>query len=143
MEKIYSSATVCLNLNGTDKCGLELEPDLSNLMAKSRDFDQLSDVWTRWRDSAGRPIRSLYKQYIALGNKAAVKNGFRTLDDLWLFPWETQDFKNQIENLWQEVKPFYLKFHAYVRMKLRTFYGPDRMPSDGTIPAHILGNCYN
>lgn len=61
MEKIYSSATVCLNLNGTQKCGLELDPDLSNLMAKSRDFDQLRDVWLRWRDSAGRPIRSLYR----------------------------------------------------------------------------------
>lgn len=143
MEKIYSSATVCLHLNGTEKCNLELDPDLSNLMAKSRDYDLLRNVWVEWRKSAGRPIRPLYKEYIRLGNKAAVKNGFKTLDDLWLFPWETADFKQQIEQLWKELKPYYVKFHAYVRMKLRTFYGASRMPTDGTIPAHLLGNMWS
>ncbi|KAJ6225294.1 hypothetical protein RDWZM_003839 [Blomia tropicalis] len=142
MERIYSSASVCLPRNGSLKCGLELEPDLSNIMATSRDYNLLRETWLRWRDSAGRPIRNLYLEYIRLGNKAAIKNGFKTLDDLWLFPWETPDFKQQIEQLWQEVMPYYQKFHAYVRMKLRKFYGAERMPNDGTIPAHILGNMW-
>lgn len=148
MEKIYSSASICLKLSDYKKskneikCGLELEPQLSKLMATSRNYDTLKEAWLRWRDAAGAPIRGLYRQYIALGNKAAVINGFKTLDDLWLFPWETEDFKDQIEHLWQEVRPYYQKLHAYVRMKLRHFYGSLRMPSDGTIPAHILGNMW-
>jgi peptidyl-dipeptidase A len=63
------------------------------------------------------------------------------LDDLWLFPWETPDLKQQCEQLWGQLRPFYQKLHAYVRMKLRTIY-PDKMPQDGTIPAHLLGNMW-
>jgi peptidyl-dipeptidase A len=137
MEKIYSSATVCVK----GKCNLELEPDLTNIMAKSRDYEQLKETWVNWRNSAGKPVRELYKEYVELGNLAAVKNGFKTLDDLWLFPWETEDFKEQMAILWQTVEHFYQKLHAFVRMKLRQQY-PNKMPTDGTIPAHILGNMW-
>ncbi|KAF7494107.1 Angiotensin-converting enzyme [Sarcoptes scabiei] len=137
MEKIYSSTTVCI----ADKCNLELDPDLTTILAKSRDFDHLKNVWHQWRNESARPIRDLYKEYIALGNKAAKLNGFRTLDDLWLFPWETPDFKHQILELWNQIEPYYKKLHAYVRLRLRKYYG-ERMPKDGTIPAHILGNMW-
>jgi hypothetical protein len=68
-------------------------------------------------------------------------NGFNTLDDFWLFPYETKDFKEQMATLWKTVEPFYQKLHAYVRMKLRKQY-LNKMPSDGTIPAHILGDMW-
>lgn len=76
-----------------------------------------------------------------MGNKAAQLNGLKTLDDLWLFPWETDNFKIKIEQLWNEIKPYYLKFHAFVRKRLRLYY-KDHMPDDGTIPAHLLGNMW-
>lgn len=110
-------------------------------MASSRDYDILKQSWTSWRDAVGKPIRELYLDYAKLGNKAALKNGFKTLDDLWLFPWETADFKEQIKLLWDELEGFYKKLHAYVRMKLRNVYG-EQMPADGTIPAHLLGNMW-
>lgn len=137
MSKIYSSATVCLD----DKCNLELEPDLSDIIDNSRDYDRLKEVWIKWRDNAGRPTRELYKEYIKLGNKAAKLNGFETLDDLWLFPWETPNFKEQVSQIWDEIRPYYLKLHAYVRDRLKKYYG-DKMPNDGTIPAHLLGNMW-
>jgi peptidyl-dipeptidase A len=110
-------------------------------MSKSRDYEELKEIWVNWRDSAGKPIKELYKEYIRLGNRAAVMNGFKTLDDLWLFPYETKDFKEQMETLWNTVEPFYQKLHTYVRMKLRKQY-PNKMPSDGTIPAHVLGDMW-
>jgi hypothetical protein len=63
------------------------------------------------------------------------------LDELWLFAWETPDIKDQTANLWQKLKPFYQKLHAYVRMHLKKAF-PDQMPKDNTIPAHLLGNMW-
>jgi peptidyl-dipeptidase A len=117
------------------------QTDLTNIMAKSRDYEELRETWLNWRNSAGKPIRDLYKEYVLLGNKAAVLNGFKTVDDLWLFPWETPDFKEQVAKLWQEIEGLYKKLHTFVRMKLRKIY-KNQMPADGTIPAHLLGNMW-
>ncbi len=125
-----------------DKFNLLLtQTDLTNIMAKSRDYEELRETWLNWRNSAGKPIRDLYKEYVVLGNKAAVLNGFKTVDDLWLFPWETPDFKEQVAKLWQEIEGLYKKLHTFVRMKLRKIY-KNQMPADGTIPAHLLGNMW-
>src|ERR1700722_7643581 len=110
-------------------------------MAESRDYEKLKEVWVKWREAVGRPVKDMYLEYVKLGNLAAVKNGLKTLDDLWLYSWETSDFKSQIESLWGEIEGFYQKLHAYVRMKLREKYA-DKMPHDGTIPAHLLGNMW-
>ena len=40
-----------------------------------------------------------------------------------------------------QLKPFYVKLHAYVRKHLKAAH-PDVMPADGTIPAHLLGNMW-
>lgn len=66
---------------------------------------------------------------------------FKTLDELWLFQWDTPDIKDKVQVLWQDLRQFYQKLHAYVRMKLRAAF-PGKLPADGTIPAHILGNMW-
>jgi peptidyl-dipeptidase A len=43
--------------------------------------------------------------------------------------------------LWDQVRPLYLKLHAYVRTKLHDKYG-DVVPERGPIPAHLLGNIW-
>ncbi|XP_075677146.1 angiotensin-converting enzyme-like [Dermatophagoides pteronyssinus] len=147
LTRTYDQASICLD----GKCGLDLDPDLYQIMAKSRDPEKLKHVWIEWRNQAGSPNRQRYIEYIHLGNKAAIANGFKTLDDLWLFPWETEDFKQQVAQLWEELKPYYQKIHSYVRMRLRRFYVEDRQnetttinwPNDGTIPAHLLGNMWS
>jgi peptidyl-dipeptidase A len=45
-----------------------------------------------------------------------------------------------MEDVWKEVLPLYEMLHAYVRRKLREFYGPDRINRNAPLPAHILGN---
>lgn len=56
----------------------------------------------------------------------------------WLTDYESADFKEDVEQLWQTLKPLYEKIHAYVRAKLRDVYG-DQLSDDGLIPAHLLG----
>ena len=42
--------------------------------------------------------------------------------------------------LFDRVLPLYKLLHAYVRYKLREFHGPDLVPENGPLPAHLLGN---
>jgi peptidyl-dipeptidase A len=66
-------------------------------------------------------------------------SGFPDTGAYWLHEYETESFKDDIEELWQTMKPFYQQVHAYVRGRLRKFYGTDKFGSDGLIPAHLLG----
>lgn len=59
--------------------------------------------------------------------------------EYWLFPYESPDFRLQLESAWEEVRPLYEQLHAYVRRKLRDFYGPDKISRQAPLPAHILG----
>lgn len=44
------------------------------IMAKSRDWDELTWTWTEWRRKAGRPMRDLFEQLADLTNDAAKYN---------------------------------------------------------------------
>ena len=48
----------------------------------------------------------------------------------------------ELDRLWEQVRPFYLSLHAYVRQRLRAHYGPEVVPAGGPIPAHLLGNMW-
>jgi peptidyl-dipeptidase A len=51
------------------------------------------------------------------------------------------EFMKELDRLWDQVRPLYLKLHAYTRLKLRGKYG-DIVPANGPIPAHLLGNIW-
>jgi peptidyl-dipeptidase A len=57
--------------------------------------------------------------------------------------WTAVAFKKQMLNTWEELRPYYNKLHAYVRMKLRRIpeYA-DRITKYGNLPAHLLGNMW-
>lgn len=143
MRIIYSEATVTVD----GESGLALEPHLTDILATSTNENKLRQAWMTWRDATGPHMKSDYKTYYELGNKAAVANQlpgseFRTYDDLWMAEWETPDMKDQVDTLMAETLPLYRKIHAYVRHFLTQQYGPTVMPKDGTIPAHLLGNMW-
>lgn len=52
-----------------------------------------------------------------------------------------EDFTQELDRLWDQVRPLHRKLHAYVRLKLRDRYG-DVVPERGPIPAHLLGNIW-
>ncbi|EEC18043.1 angiotensin-converting enzyme, putative [Ixodes scapularis] len=52
-----------------------------------------------------------------------------------------ENISDVIDTVWEEVAPLYKKLHAFVRMKLKSIY-KEKLPTDGTIPAHLLGNMW-
>ena len=52
-----------------------MSADLTRIMAKSRNYDELLHVWKSWRDVAGKPVRDKYSRFIQLSNEAANRNG--------------------------------------------------------------------
>jgi len=56
--------------------------------------------------------------------------------------YETKFFKQEIETLWGQLRPFYKQLHAYVRSRLRKHYGEKIISQRGSIPAHLLGKSY-
>ncbi|XP_014771274.1 angiotensin-converting enzyme isoform X1 [Octopus bimaculoides] len=141
MGKVYSSAKV--KLNNKD---VPLQPyGLTSIMAKSRDYMELQNVWKSWRDVSGKVIRKDFIDWIKLSNEA-IKDGksISGYDDLGQF-WRSvygPDLKKDVEKLLKQIMPLYKLFHAYVRRKLKAKYGQEHFPSSGTIPAHLLGNMW-
>ncbi|KAF7480676.1 angiotensin-converting enzyme [Marmota monax] len=138
METIYSVATVC-HTNGT--C-LQLEPELTNVMATSRNYEELLWAWKSWRDKVGRTLLPLFPKYVQLTNKAAQLNGYLDAGDSWRSMYETPSLEQDLERLYQELQPLYLNLHAYVRRALHRHYGAEHINLEGPIPAHLLGNMW-
>lgn len=141
MENIYSTAHIC-DYKQPDKCDLALEPELTEKLMKSRDPEELKHIWVEWRKASGEKVKLLFKRYVELSNEAARLNNFSDNAAYWIKDYEADDFSEQIETLWQKVKPLYLQLHAYVRRELRKKYGDDIVSKDGPIPAHLLGNMW-
>ncbi len=117
--------------------------ELSETIAKSRDWDELLDAWVGWR-TVSTEMRPLYERNVALGNLGAQGMGFANLGELWRSNYDMTpaEVEEETERLWQQVKPLYDDLHCYVRSRLQAIYGEDRIPSDGPIPAHVLGNMW-
>lgn len=117
--------------------------ELSNIMAKSRKYDELLDAWTGWH-SISPPMRERFNRYVELGNKGAREIGFADLGALWRSGYDMPpaDFEAETERLWKQVKPLYDQLHCYVRGRLREVYGKDKIGEKAPIPAHLLGNMW-
>uniref|UniRef100_A0A8B9ZHT4 Angiotensin-converting enzyme n=1 Tax=Anas platyrhynchos TaxID=8839 RepID=A0A8B9ZHT4_ANAPL len=138
METTYSVAKVCRE----NKTCHPLDPDLTDILAKSQDYDELLFVWKGWRDASGKKMRNNYKRYVELSNKAAVLNGYTDNGAYWRSLYETSTLEEDLEKLYLQLQPLYLNLHAYVRRALYKKYGAEHINLKGPIPAHLLGNMW-
>lgn len=101
------------------------------------------EAWKGWR-TISPPMRADYETFVRLGNAGAKEIGFADLGELWRSGYDmpAEAFEQEVERLWQQVAPLYQKLHCYVRAKLAEKYGEDKVPLDGKIPAHLLGNMW-
>ena len=95
MENIYSTAKIC-DYSDKTKCELALEPELTEIMATSRNPEELKYVWLEWRKASGEKMRSMFPKYIELSNIAARKNDYDNKAELWLSDYEADDITDQI-----------------------------------------------
>jgi hypothetical protein len=84
MEKVYNIAKICpFDKPDCDdsKDGLTLDPEISSVMSKSENFDELKWTWEQWHEKSGKSMRDGYKKYVDLNNKAAKADGNYSLLD--------------------------------------------------------------
>lgn len=139
MEGQYGAGKYC---NADGECR-ELQ-ELEKVLRESRDYDQLLDVWQGWR-TVSPPYRKTYQRFVELGNQGAQDSGFKNLAEAWQsgYDMKPQEFTTEASRLWGQVKPFYDELHCHVRAKLGEQYGEDKVPAEGPIPAHLLGNMWS
>jgi peptidyl-dipeptidase A len=114
---------------------------IERIMGESRDPNELKDLWVGWH-KVGAPMRPRYSRFVQLSNQGAEELGFKDTGALWRAGYDMtpEQFSAEIERLWQQVRPLYISLHTYVRARLVQKYGPQVVPPDGPIPAHLLGN---
>lgn len=58
---------------------VSLEPEITEVFAKSRNAEELKYYWIKWYDAAGLRSKNDFFKYVELRNKAAKLNGSMTL----------------------------------------------------------------
>ena len=116
--------------------------DVTRVLASSRNEGELRREWEGWH-TISPPMRQDYVRFAELSNKGARELGFADTGAMWRAKYDMppDQFTKELDRLWEQVRPLYLKLHAYVRMKLREKYG-EAVPANGPIPAHLLGNIW-
>jgi peptidyl-dipeptidase A len=140
LESTYGKGKWCPDPTKTDTC-MNIDA-ITKTMADSRDAGKLRQVWEGWH-TISPPMRNDYARFVELSNKGARELGFADTGAMWRAKYDmTPDaFMKELDRLWDQVRPLYLKLHAYVRMKLHEKYG-NAVPADGPIPAYLLGNIW-
>lgn len=152
-KELAELATKLDSMYGTGKWGDCTDPksdkckdmgDAVETMSKSQDYDELLGAWVGWR-TISPPMRPLYQRFVELGNEGARDIGYANVGELWRsgYDMSPSQFEAEMERLWQQVKPLYTALHCHVRAKLGEKYGADKVPADGMIPAHLLGNLWS
>jgi len=140
LEGMYGKGTWCADPARPDSC-LDIGA-ITQVMATSRDETRLREVWEGWH-TISVPMRDDYTRFVELANIGARELGFADTGAMWRQKYDmpADEFTQELDRLWEQVRPLYESLHAYVRMKLREHYG-DIVPADGPIPAHLLGNIW-
>jgi peptidyl-dipeptidase A len=117
--------------------------EMERAMATTKDPQVLLDLWIGWRTNAPA-MRQNYTRFVQLANKGAQEMGFADMGALWRsnYDMSPDQFSAELNRLWDQVRPLYLSLHAYVRSQLVKKYGPQAVPPNGPIPAHLLGNIW-
>ena len=138
LEGIYGAGKYCRSDNDCLS-----GPELEQLMRDARDYDELLEYWVGWREVA-RPMRDKYARFVELANEGAAELGYGNVGEMWRSNYDMTpaEFQADSAKLWEQVKPLYDALHCHVRAKLGDVYGEDKVPQDGPIPAHLLGNMW-
>ncbi|TYK65693.1 M2 family metallopeptidase [Colwellia echini] len=117
--------------------------DMTTIMANSRNYNELLEIWIGWR-AISPVMKPLYTRQTELANEGAQGLGYQDLGAMWRSNYDmpADEFSIELDRLWAQVKPLYDDLHCYVRSELSKTYGSEKVPLDEPIPAHLLGNMW-
>ena len=138
LEAMYGSGEHCYE----DGSCYDLEA-FESIIDNSRNPDELLKAWLGWHE-IGKPMKPMYMRMVDIGNQGSRDLGYQGLSDLWFSKYDmpADDFLNETDRVWEEVKPLYDALHCHVRAKLNEHYGDDVVPESGPLPVHLLGNMW-
>ena len=138
LEAMYGSGEHCYE----DGSCYDLEA-FESIIDNSRNPEELLKAWHGWHE-IGKPMKPMYMRMVDIGNQGSRDLGYQGLSDLWFSKYDmpADDFLNETDRVWEEVKPLYDALHCHVRAKLNEHYGDDVVPKSGPLPVHLLGNMW-
>ena len=138
LDAMYGSGQHCF---ADDDC-YDLEA-FENIIDNSRDPAELLKAWEGWRN-IGKPMKEMYLRMVEIGNQGANDLGYDGLTDLWFSQYDmpADEFLEETDRVWEELKPLYDALHCHVRDELSNYYGEDIVSKTGSLPAHVLGNMW-
>lgn len=139
LEAMYGEGKYCPQ--GPESC--KNLDELSEIIAKSRNYEELLDAWRGWHDIGG-PMREPYRRFVELANEGAQALDYHNLGIMWRagYDMSPEEFDREAERLWQQVKPLYDELHCHARAELAEVYGEERVPAGEPVPAHLFGNMW-
>lgn len=139
LRSTYGSGRYCPD--GPDSC--QSLTELEHILTNDRGYDAQLEAWLGWR-TVSRPMRDDYMRFAELMNEGARELGFDDTGHLWRsgYDMDADAFYEEADRLWNQVSPLYEALHCHVRAELNERYGDERVPADGAIPAHLLGNMW-
>lgn len=142
MEGIYGAGKYCKTINDKQHCR-DLN-QLSDVLVKSRNYDELLDAWVGWRRVAPS-YKKDYVRFVEIANSGARAYGFSDLGASWKSGYDmpSAKFEADVERLWTQVEPLYQSLHCKVRTELAKHYGAGKVPPNQPIPAHLFGNMWS
>ncbi len=138
LEAMYGSGEYCFDI---EEC-YDLEA-FESIIDNSRDPKELLRAWEGWHE-IGKPMKPMYMRMVDIGNQGSVDLGYEGLSDLWFSKYDmpAEDFLDDTDRVWSEVKPLYDALHCHVRAKLNEHYGDEVISETGPLPVHMLGNMW-
>jgi peptidyl-dipeptidase A len=117
--------------------------DLEEIIAASRDPEELKTLWEGWH-RVSPPMTADYTKLIAMANEASVELGYKDTGVLWRsgYDMDADAFATEVDRLWTQVEPLYRDLHCYVRNRLNEKYGDKVQAKTGPIRADLLGNMW-
>src|SRR4051794_1111800 len=140
LESTYGKGKWCTDPAKSDTC--KNIDDVSRILSAPGEETALRAAWEGWH-TISPPMRKDYQRFVELSNKGAQALGFANTGAMWRSKYDMapDEFTRELDRLWDQVRPLYVKLHAYVRLKLREKYG-EAVAEKGPIPAHLLGNLW-
>ena len=115
----------------------------SDIIASSRDPEELQAIWEGWRTISPR-MKSDYAKMVKIVNEGSRELGYEDTGALWRggYDMDGEAFIKEADRLWGQVKPLYDQLHCNTRAALNETYGDDIQPADAPIRADLLGNMW-
>jgi peptidyl-dipeptidase A len=128
-------------LRGAPIVGSDIEAEMGELDHTPAEY---AEMWTSWHDNVGAPMKDDYARMVAIANEGARELGFVDTGAMWRSNYDmpADDFAALTDRIWEDMKPFYLALHTYVRTRLNAKYGDVVQPAAGPIRADLLGNMW-